>query len=81
MSKEPSTSVLSLDADQTVDQELEELWRRTCQRNIELVAALERLRRNYCAMVAGKKRVEDNEEILAQFDGALRRAAEAGNLV
>jgi hypothetical protein len=41
---------------------------------------LERLRQNYCA-VAGKKHVAISEELLAQVDTALRRAAEARNLV
>jgi hypothetical protein len=81
MSKKPSTHGLFLEAEQTVEEELEELWRRTYRSNNELVTALEQLRRNYCAVLAGEKRIERNEEILAQVDAALTRAAEAKNLV
>jgi hypothetical protein len=80
MSKKPATNGLLLDAEQTVEEELEELWRRTCRSNNELITALERLRQNYCA-VAGKKHIAYSEEILAQVDTALRRAAEARNLI
>jgi hypothetical protein len=79
MSKKPTNGFL-LGAEQTVEEELEELWRRTCRSNNELITALERLRQNYCA-VAGKKHIAISEELLAQVDTALRRAAEARNLV
>jgi hypothetical protein len=80
MSKKPAVNGRLLDVEQTVEEELEELWRRTCRSNNELITALERLRQNYCA-VAGKKHVAISEELLAQVDTALRRAAEARNLV
>ncbi len=80
MSKKPAANGHLFDAEQTVEEELEELWRRTCQCNNELVTALERLRQNYCA-VAGKKHIAYSGEILAQVDTALRRAAEARNLI
>jgi hypothetical protein len=64
-----------------IERQLEGWMRGVLESKDELAAALERLRDSYCALLAGKKPVKDDDEILAQVEAALTQAEKAKNVV
>jgi hypothetical protein len=83
-SKKPPERVKALEfavPQEIIERQLEGWVRGVLDSNDELAAALERLRDSYCAMLAGKKPVKDDDEILAQVEAALTQAEKAKNVV
>jgi hypothetical protein len=81
MLKKSSNKLLNFSVcHETDEEELESWWRQVCESNHELVNALRRIRETHRALLAGRRRT-DNEEVLALVEVALRNAAEANNVV
>jgi hypothetical protein len=66
---------------ENIEAQLEDWIRRVFGSNDELVAALERVRDSYCALLAGRKPVKHDDEILARVEAALQNTAKAKHVV